>query len=778
MSNLAKRILIGVCAIGISSLLLVLLAEVIGFPKSTDVSGLYPQSVAAAEAEETDTQSDEAEPSEGTGESTEESAEESATEESTEDAAIRKDLERAISAKGGQIEQAGMSIGVSCGLQGNYRAGAPVPVEISIESEKDFEGLGRIIIPANPDYGLEATAYEKNVLLSAKTRKTVTLSVFSESGNALFYLQMENAKGKILIDTPIRMNNSRGGTNALMGVLSEDYPALQYFDRVTISTNYYDGSIQLLELDTDAVPDQASGLGALSYLLINSYDTSRLSPEQYAAIREWVRQGGVLIVGTGADYKQTLSAFTDDLLSGDVSGMRQGVIEPLRQSADVSATSTETAEPAETVEALAYGDRDGLLDLLLADGDKVDTVFTDSSLVWEKDYGSGRVVLTAFNLGMEPYCSASWIKQTTRTLLESVTEGSAAVHLMNVNYGGNSGYGETTMQGLYQSKRPHAGRIILILALFLVSAPLMYLLLKKLDKREWLWWIMPLTAVVFTAVILIANSDLRITDPIETSITLLTQSKEDPDSMQQSVSLSLLVPSASKTTVPLDGSLSEIYPSRQFSYGFGAEDNKKYKNAIGETADGYLLSITNRETFGSNSFQFVHTPKEAYRGTLTTDYTFHTSGFAGTLTNDTGYDLKGVVVFAGGRAVCLGDMKAGERKSFTEKENQSAGGYDYFSFYSVGKLTEDELLDIRLRDVYDNYLNQSLGMGSYNSLFSGSQSAGGGGYSYMTGSLWSDSGAFTIAYIDDPDLDYVTDKKVEEMTFGGKYVIEGFCNGI
>ena len=160
----------------------------------------------------------------------------------------------------GVINTEDFEIRVMCGLDGNYRSGASIPVTIYIKSlKKDFEGNVRMIVPGNYDYDSEAVAYEKEVLLSTGVQKVVTMSVYSSTGLAAFRFQVEDRSGDILINTSVTMK-SQSGDEALAGVLSDDYTALNYFDGLSISLSSYAGTVQLVELDEDTFPEQASGL--------------------------------------------------------------------------------------------------------------------------------------------------------------------------------------------------------------------------------------------------------------------------------------------------------------------------------------------------------------------------------------------------------------------------------------------------------------------------------------------------------------------------------------
>ena len=56
--------------------------------------------------------------------------------------------------KSGNIDTDDFAIKVVCGIEGNYKYGAAIPVNIDIESKtEDFTGLVRIIVPGSTWYG-------------------------------------------------------------------------------------------------------------------------------------------------------------------------------------------------------------------------------------------------------------------------------------------------------------------------------------------------------------------------------------------------------------------------------------------------------------------------------------------------------------------------------------------------------------------------------------------------------------------------------------------------
>ncbi len=95
-----------------------------------------------------------------------------------------------------------------------------------------------------------------------------------------------------------------------MGILSDKYSSLTYLDMGGNELNYKGNNypIKLVELDQDNLE---SALGALSFLVIDTYNTSVLSDQTLKSIEQWCNNGGVLIIGTGSGAENTLSGLPD-----------------------------------------------------------------------------------------------------------------------------------------------------------------------------------------------------------------------------------------------------------------------------------------------------------------------------------------------------------------------------------------------------------------------------------------------------------------------------------
>ena len=636
--------------------------------------------------------------------------------------------------KSGNIDTDDFAIKVVCGIEGNYKYGAAIPVNIDIESKtEDFTGLVRIIVPGSTWYGSEAMAYEKEILLTANSPKRVTLSAYGGSGATTFTFQLEDEKGKVLIEEPVKIA-SKVNQNALVGVLSEDYTALNYMDKLAIHLKNYEGETQLVELSENDIPEHFSGIEAISYLVIDRFDTSKLSGEQIGAIADWVSQGGVLIVSGGSDCKQTLSGLMD--------------IVPLKDIKNTEAKFDVYSKDAEADTVEIEFANDGSLNIPQIEGaNNLDGVITQSELIRDYEYNNGHIVVTGFGLGMEPVVSWGQNSKFAQKLFEASAKGYSSQRLGYLNYGSYSDVWSmrSALDTVMDDKYPHVTAIIIILACFVLFGPIIYFVLKKLDKRELLWTIIPVCAVAFTVIIFIANADVRIRYPISKSITVLyDEDDEGISSKSASVSMGVLVPGTKHTTVLASEKLvnpkvvtgeEEYYDTQNTKI----EWNNDYTSSIRQTADGYLLGYDNTSTFKTKYVSFDYTGETKVGEGLVADCNRTVTGISGKIVNNTEYDFSQVCVFTYGRAVPLGQIKKGQTVEFTEKDNQAFFDMDLYNlkFPSVKRETKNynELVNVYTM-AYQNYM--------YNDVENNRSSV------------------FLAGYIGEWDGDYIQDENVKE----------------
>ncbi len=582
------------------------------------------------------------------------------------------------------------AVDVTAGLNGFYKSGVSLPLSVTITSEgEDFEGLLRVIVPG-VSYESSAAAYEQEIMLSADTEKTVTMSVYNGSSASLV-LQIEDTQGNILQEETVTLQVS-SSDKALVGILSDDFTALNYFDGRSLEIEEYFGSSQVAELSEDLIPEEESSLEVLSYLIINSYDTSKLSENQVSAIEAWVRNGGILILGCGSDYRQTLSAFDTDFLTASVGGFVSGTLQLIGGSDSMDFTA-----------------EDGIVSISDAGEDMTD-VFTESGLAFRQEVGRGQVVLTAFNLGMEPVAGWNAKNEMATLLLQESAVGYSANRIYNINYDTSVGVWtlSSILDEMHDIKNPNIALLAVLLLIFvIVSGPVLYLILKKTDRRGLMWILVPVLSLAVTGGVFLFSRDLRLTTAQSASVTdIFYDSRTDVSS--ETTYLGILVPGASGADVTLGEQLFAVEPETGYSdysyslldslFGTNSSDSDllDYDVALKETTEGYQVSLKNDSTF-SSTYLCAKSSSEVEADGLVTEVSKSVTGISGTVTNTTVYDMYGVSVYTDSNAVMIGKLAAGESIAFSEEDNLSLGTYGI----------EDLLYSYDSSSIYSSYTGAS-----------------------------------------------------------------------
>lgn len=229
----------------------------------------------------------------------------------------------------------------------------------------------------------------------------------------------------------------------------------------------------IMGITPEDLPERVEGWNMLDRLIWHDVPADRLSSDQLTALRGWVANGGRLIIAGGTGGPNTLAAFPDALL-------------PYRPTAT-------TEIPASALAGLLGEIPDNAVSLPalsgeLAEGRALATV-GDRVVAAERSYGTGQVTLLGFDPG--------WIvdpdtgDRLWRRLLPPRSFGGLVFSDDNMLVSAVSQLPSLALP-------PIGGLMILLGAYILLIGPINYLVLRRLDRREWAWLTMPVLVVAFT----------------------------------------------------------------------------------------------------------------------------------------------------------------------------------------------------------------------------------------------------------------------------------------
>ncbi|MEA2622816.1 MAG: hypothetical protein QOH61_1726 [Chloroflexota bacterium] len=258
----------------------------------------------------------------------------------------------------------------------------------------------------------------------------------------------------------------------------------------------------VLTIRPEDLPPRAEAWSAIDRLVWQDSDSSRLSTEQLAALATWVSAGGRFAIVGGTTGTTGLSAFPAELLPfvpTHTADAQPSDITPLFGTLPANATAAPVL--AGTLQRGSILARVG------------DDVFAAQS-----SYGQGLVSI----VGLDP--ATSWVAGTAaaeslwRRLLPSIPGGAVSNPLIFQD--------DSLLVGaLNNLPAVELPKIELLFAVLLgyiaVVGPLNYLVLRRLDRREWAWVTMPVLVVVFAVAAYGLGLGLKGTDVIINQVGLI-----------------------------------------------------------------------------------------------------------------------------------------------------------------------------------------------------------------------------------------------------------------
>lgn len=264
-------------------------------------------------------------------------------------------------------------------------------------------------------------------------------------------------------------------------------------------------------------------------IILSNPDAETLSPEQSANLRHWLESGGVLIVGGGSGWQQSLALLPSDLLPVRVQG-----VETI-PAGDLAPLGLSFLEESEYT--IAVGENLGEV-LIPSVGGK--------PLLVAKKVGKGTVLWSALDLESAPLLNASnseayWQKLFLLRPVERIPFINK--QLTNQLLNGIS------QDSLTSSLSP--GKVFLLLLGYIVLVgPVNWLVLRKIDRREWAWFVIPAVAVLLTAGSFAYGRLGRGSDAIVYQVNVIDQFS--PNQAYVEACSGILVPSSRNLTLSSD----------------------------------------------------------------------------------------------------------------------------------------------------------------------------------------------------------------------------------
>jgi hypothetical protein len=431
---------------------------------------------------------------------------------------------------------------------------------------------------------------------------------------------------EVLLSEPVPRMEPRG--ERLVGVVNANESAF-HFLAINGAAAGQGAPFVVKHLNADSLPDESWIYKNLDILALGSDEIRALNQRQVAAIKEWVRRGGVVILSAGPNQDQVVKPF-EDLLSvqSGMSGNRTNLDE-FRQY---------TGE-----KVLPFSD--------------IPVYHKDLPLFLSKQAGIGVILFANYDVTAEPL--ASW--QHNRQLWQNVLAKHQAIESMEKR----EDRSPVDMSLLQLSKfipgvkTPSVGWIILIWCVYLlVVAPLLYVLLKRVKRREWAWGIIPATAILLSAGVYLIGKPQVLKEDTSFHVTAL-RILDDKLAEVQSAASFATVSGGDYEVVTEKG-----YISVPLSFTRGS---MQPQGTISIQQDQDERALTFEKVPYLSVKQATATGIMSDAGSFHTNMTVKEDRLQGTVRNNTAFDLEQAYIEMGLQRIPVGTLKQGEEKQIDAK---------------------------------------------------------------------------------------------------------------
>lgn len=645
-------------------------------------------------------------------------------------------------------ESTNINISVKYGFDQHAKYGRYLPVHVDITNDgEEFSGY----VQAYASKAGGNVAYEKEVTVNKQETLGVSFTIPVVDNSGYLNVVIRNKKGEAVLQRQYILNFGNYDKSMYVGVLSENSTALEYL------TLY--GS-KVFWLEESMIPTDSLGLDLLDVLVINQFHTDKLNQNQLTAINEWVSAGGTLVLGTGEYQGEVLQGFgkefnitalnhnqsTNFSYGTDENGLKELkskiqdyeeskriFIENLKsQNQMLESYGLNTIHTNELEQNLWTKERfdqlkvedltKEVVDLEIGEGICVKKI-NETTLLSIKNHGLGRIEIFHFDLSLSKEYEATGLSILTaiRTNISDVKKS----QLDNELYGAymDSGMANYIRQLSNQAK-PSILNYALVLSIYIILlGPILYFVLKKIDKSNWYFKMIPILSLIFMIAIYLMGGDTRIDKPFMEYVQV--SEYEEGDTLKNKMYLSITGNNNRDFRVSLsdDYNVRELSQNTPYIYEYQILKNLdalSYKSSIlykdGETD----IKLTGLPAFSPVSFQL--TRQESGKNLISSNLSNISNGLEGVVANHFDFGIDHAILLSGGYVVGVGSIEANQEVDLEGKYSMFLNVRDELYQEEVIKnlIQPEELLSKaesdRITGMIESLMEEEIGkldMGSY-----------------------------------------------------------------
>ncbi|WMT39930.1 hypothetical protein RE628_21675 [Paenibacillus sp. D2_2] len=578
-----------------------------------------------------------------------------------------------------------ISVESEIGYNGSYKMNKWTPLTITLKSDEDISG--EVVVQVEIPYSGSSQTYVKKVDLPAGTAKQVTFGIignsFNKNNNSIrFYKGSAEAGKNIAFASGEAYLQTAPLGGAVIGQLASDPDSLNFINLLNNRNN----PINVLALAPEQMPEDAAMLSSLDVLFLNNFASDTLEEGKKQAISTWVHQGGTLVLAGGPSYLKTVKGL-ESLSPVEYSGTMD-----ISSLPEMEKLANKELKLDHTISISTAQLKSGADSVINAQGEP---------LIASWSLGKGKVFYAAYDLAAEPVHSWGGHADFWNSLLQSKVSGS----VMDRN---NGTQGMKNSLDNYLSYFPSLALppfslfFWLLVGYAVLVAPVLYYVLKRFDRREWAWFLIPLIAIITSVSIYVTGTSGK--SSLQAHMLNVVELDGQGQGEQLTAS-ALFVPRGGNYEFEIPGA-THVTSKREDGYisGGGEEgiSRQLIREQVGNTTV-YLKDMTHR----SMAKLWIEQQTGSF-GSLDIEIALDTKGVPqGNVTNRLDRDLSDAALILGGNIFVLGELAKDQTVQIPANYTSSTNGSYSSILFPYPSGPEDE--KNRERGMMNSLLEQNTG---------------------------------------------------------------------
>ncbi|WP_346866947.1 hypothetical protein [Clostridium sp. UBA1353] len=531
-----------------------------------------------------------------------------------------------------------INLKASYGVDGRYKINSKTPINLVITNNGvEFQGKIQIetLVPDTNKYDLNT----ESINIAKNTTKSLWYNINIVNK---FKVRLITDNNEVIHEETINVNKGRlNDGDILVGVLTDDFNGLNYISNINVNMNNNPdmGNKKLIpvSISEGVIEKNSKSLDVIDMIIINNYDTLKLTEDNITNLNQWISNGGILVVGTGENYKKVIGGINNKIINGTFS-------EAISRDMSIGESNV-------NILAVKMNIEDSM------------SLFEDNNFISKVIKKNGQVIVFPWDLAAEKISKSSennlvWGEITSdfNNKIDNSREG-----FWNLN---------SLLSTVKDIGLPSFQLMIILFIIYiLIIGVLIYIVLKRLNKRDYVWLLIPIISIGFTVLIYFIGSNSRVQDIIANKVNIVSVDLDGQTKIESY--LGVLTAKSRKVVIeePEDINLNLIeydnYYNR-YNNNYPSNENATMRlNMIKEGDKTYYnfgeVSSFSPEVFQVSNFNTTFEPLEQ-------ELKFYSGKLRGYITNNLGCDIKKLVVMTPYKIWDLGSLPSGEKISVEDSD--------------------------------------------------------------------------------------------------------------